>query len=185
MKKVLLIALCVLSSVFVACGGGGSSSEPVSLSVVTPATESSFRAGESIDFVLEATSFNLAAPFNLRNQNINRHHPGEIEVSDDIVEIDLVDDGQEGSQDSSSHDDSDDSHSDDVEVNPNAREGHYHVYLDAASGDDPHLTSWQYNDSFDLSGDIATGMHSLRFELRDNSHAPVGIETIYFFQVVE
>ena len=122
----------------------------------------------------------------MRSQNINRDHPGDAPDNDSIIDNVIEESSPTTSEDTITHDDGgDDSHVDEVAINPDAREGHYHVYLDSASGDDPHLTSWQHNDSFELSEDISTGMHSLRFELRDNSHAPVGIETIYFFEVVE
>ncbi|MCB9029612.1 MAG: hypothetical protein H6619_01060 [Deltaproteobacteria bacterium] len=69
------------------------------------------------------------------------------------------------------------------ELNPDANEGHYHVYLDDADGTDHHLTSWQIDDSYQLPAELESGTHTLRFELRDNNHVKVGPEDVVFFDV--
>ena len=71
----------------------------------------------------------------------------------------------------------------DMAMNPNAKEGHYHVYLNDGSGTDPHVTAWSSEGSYQLPDTLEAGTHSLRFELRDNNHVMVGVETVLFFDV--
>ncbi len=71
-------------------------------------------------------------------------------------------------------------------TSPYANLGHYHVYLDDASGTDPHLTAWTYEGEFQLPDELSPGTHSLRFELRDSYHTPLsvaGSEAVLFFKV--
>ncbi|MEZ4755011.1 MAG: hypothetical protein R3A13_12035 [Bdellovibrionota bacterium] len=72
------------------------------------------------------------------------------------------------------------------ETNPDAVEGHYHIYLDAETGTDPHITAWVAQGEYSLPTNIASGTHSLRFELRDNEHLRLGTadsEAVLFFNV--
>ena len=69
------------------------------------------------------------------------------------------------------------------ELAPGSRDGHYHVYLDSARDDDPHVTDWHHHLEYELPLEIAPGTHTLRVELRDNDHQSVGIDDIVFFTV--
>jgi hypothetical protein len=73
------------------------------------------------------------------------------------------------------------------ETNPFAIEGHMHIYLDGGAGSEPHITSWSYATPLTIPADLAPGTHSLRVELRDNEHTPVGSEhdQFYVFEVVD
>lgn len=65
-----------------------------------------------------------------------------------------------------------------------ARTGHYHIYLNSAEGTDAHTTAWTEQGNYQIPETLPAGMHSLRFELRDNMHVQVQAETILFFEVV-
>lgn len=99
----------------------------------------------------------------------------------------LEEDSHSNSDDSHEHGDDESDHSHDSSaVNPAATEGHYHLYLDEASGTDPHITAWSYEGEYQLPDDISPGTHSLRFELRDNNHTRIGTagaEAVIFFEV--
>ena len=51
--------------------------------------------------------------------------------------------------------------------------GHYHVYLDDASGDDYLLTGAQPTTRVIVPGNITDGTHPLRVSLHNNDHSPV------------
>lgn len=72
------------------------------------------------------------------------------------------------------------------ETNPLARNGHMHVYLDGASGADAHITTWSYITEVKLPEDLAPGMHSLRLELRDDTHTIVNpdLDEYLYFEIV-
>ena len=193
-KTIIVLAFLTLFS----CGGSSdssdSSSSGINLSIISPESNSELRAGDTISFELSLDDFNLAPPFNLRSIDLGsvdtKDHPGdEDDTSSDTsnTQTDTSDPQEDSSNDSTSEEE--DEHDDEVsETNPDAREGHYHVYLDDAAGDDEHLTSWDAQGEYQLPSDITEGAHSLRFELRDNNHAIVGApdsEAIMFFSIIE
>lgn len=63
--------------------------------------------------------------------------------------------------------------------------GHYHVYLNDDSGNDPHVMGWTTTVDFPLPADLAVGPHSLRVELRDDRYRIIGVEDVLFFRCVE
>ncbi len=123
-------------------------------------------------------------------EELHLHDDGSLHdhASDEIVGT--ADESTSTSSEDHGHTDSeaDTEHSHDTsETNPFATHGHMHIYLDGGMGSEPHITSWAQQTPISLPADIAPGMHSLRLELRDDSHTPVGQEhdQYYFFEVVE
>jgi hypothetical protein len=117
-----------------------------------------------------------------------------IEVTDSHSHDDIMTTSSEEHSDEHSetaaHDDSEaaDGHDhDSTATNPAATQGHMHIYLDGGSGSDKHVTSWSNATPITLPADIAPGMHSLRIELRDDSHTVVDPESDQFlmFEIVE
>ncbi len=163
----LLARGLVLCSALSGCGSSSGDGSNVRLEIIRPASDSSFAAGQVLVYELRAVNFTFAVPHDRRRGSL-RDHP-------------VVD------EDSANHmADSEDHMHDPNETNPDAREGHYHVYLDDASGTDPHLTAWTSVGVYHLPENIQAGTHSLRFELRDNNHVPLGTpgsEVVLFFQV--
>jgi hypothetical protein len=155
----LLLTLSTIISLTGCGSSSGSSSSDVSLRITSPAQDSIYSAGSMINFELETINFKLNAP----HDHNNGHHHSLITRHDHPVK--------------------EDPHHHHSEKNPDAREGHYHVYLNDASGKDPHLTAWSNTAGYQLPANIQKGTHSLRFELRDNDHIPVGVEAILFFSV--
>ncbi len=181
---VLITTLVVLTLILLCCGGSSSSNTDVD--IISPEQNTSFKAGETISYKLTFNNFNLSPPFDaiplpnsplrnsplhnfpLRNFRLLKDHPEE--VNNDNSHTDEL---------------ASDSHHNAGLTNPDAKEGHYHVYLDSSSGEDPHQTLWQKSGSFVIPNDISIGSHSLRFELRDNSHIPTGLEEFLFFEITE
>ena len=146
-KYILSISLLLLSTTqILACGG--SSSEQASISVSSPQAGKAVFAGAIINFVVRTSNFDLVDPSAHAHTAFRDH--GEIEEPQDHHEDEAA------------------------TSDPDATEGHYHVYLDDAQGSDPHLTAWTHEGSYTLPTTIAVGEHSLRFELRNNHHIPVG-----------
>ncbi len=110
-------------------------------------------------------------------------HSEEEHVDDEHVEDEHTEEADDILT-TTSDDHAEDEHShDSAETNPDATEGHYHVYLDDATGADSHSTLWTTTGTFEIPADTANGTHSLRFELRDNNHVKVGPEAVLFFEV--
>lgn len=65
-----------------------------------------------------------------------------------------------------------------AEEHANVQEGHYHVYLDDADGDDEHVTAWTHSVDYTLPEDLTEGAHTLRVNLRDNGHSDLGINAV-------
>ena len=189
------ISLVALAMTAIACGSSDGSSTAATLKIMSPEAGSVYTAGDAVEYEIETLGFVLAPPFNKRSL---RDHPGEEEMTHEDSHADSHGSSHEDmstpeehqdDHDTMPHEHESDAHSDDHgadDTNPTAREGHYHVYLDAAAGSDPHLTSWSYIDSFELPADLTPGTHTLRFELRDNNHMLVGStgsEAVLFFEV--
>ncbi|MDD2943040.1 MAG: hypothetical protein PHC51_08760 [bacterium] len=159
MKKATLILSSLAFLLASGCGSSDGSDEPA-IHIVSPDDDASYRAGEGIIYAIHVDNFSLAVPLNLRSA---LRHAGEEHSTTDM--------------DMSS-----------TETNPEAREGHYHIYLDDHAGADSHVTAWTEEGVFELPLEIEPGHHSLRFELRDNEHIIVGTpesEASVHFMVVE
>lgn len=255
MTSFMVTSLAILSIIATSCGSTRTDTTP-KMTIISPAQDSVYKAGDTIEYSLELDRFTLAAPYNMRSlaKSITKHdgsdhsddasgtesnqaaaeettesgssdETGQSTAGSETDAEPQSDDPTTGeevtpspttsptsssetsdevasntetatpspsaeSDDSMTHDDTDgstDTHSHDTTAtNPSAREGHYHVYLNDASGSDPHITDWNYTGSFPLPANLAPGTHSLRFELRDNEHTPVGTdwsEAVLFFVV--
>ncbi|MCB0354410.1 MAG: hypothetical protein KDD64_12825, partial [Bdellovibrionales bacterium] len=134
-KSVLLFAVILQ---LCSCGGGGSQSSEVGLQAELDSSRS-FAPGEAVPFTVSTTNFTLVPPFNMRGLQPRHHEGSEHEDSETDHEIsDEIETGNSGD---------DHSHVNGV-LNPDAREGHYHIYLDDAEGSDPHLTAWSSSGSY-------------------------------------
>jgi hypothetical protein len=163
------LCLLVLSLAFSACGGsGGSSSDSTSdnlpkIAVVAPAEGAVVSAGSTIEYQLSVQNFELMQP--MPSGVHSPKHNGVVHEEGDA--------GHDGEG----------SHGDDEATDGIPREGHLHIYLDEQQN---HLTAWSASGQVAIPSTTTTGMHSLRFELRDNSHGLVGTpesEAILFFEV--
>ncbi|MCB0329884.1 MAG: hypothetical protein KDD70_09475 [Bdellovibrionales bacterium] len=182
--------------------------------VLSPSEGAMFAPGAEIQLQLETENFMLAVPFNLRallrhgvssdsaelealeqaaidQGYVEASHDHSDEEGHSDEEEDVTDDHSVGetseSEESHEHEhgtDADHSHDSDA-MNHTADEGHYHIYLDDASGTDAHLTAWTTEVTYQLPEGVSPGTHSLRIELRDNSHVLVGAETVFFFEIEE
>lgn len=62
---------------------------------------------------------------------------------------------------------------DDDHDHPAGTAGHYHIYLDDADGDDPHVTAYSTKVSYVLPDDLSEGTHTIRVTLRNHDHTPL------------
>ena len=205
--------ICVFFALsLAACGGSSGGGEDFTgvvgeggqkLVVMDPTDNAVFAPGDTITMTIHTENFSLAAPFDRRPEGgITKHHidPNEVDIealaeaaeAAGIVEVHPHSEGEpahsHGEEEMHMHEegghDMDDGHAhDDNSLHGDAKEGHYHIYLNDAAGSDPHVTAWSSVAEFTLPEDIPAGNHSLRFELRDNTHVKVGAETIFFFSV--
>lgn len=223
MTSFMVTLLLVMTIVAASCGSTRTDTTP-KMTIISPAQDTVYKAGDTIEYALEFDRFTLVAPYNMRSlaKRITKHdgsdHSSEEASSADSStngiassETDTIAAGQEPTTpeaddtltvtssptETAEATDQEASQtptpqvtqaSDDISsaTNPSAREGHYHIYLDEATGSDAHVTNWNYTGSFTIPGGITPGIHSLRFELRDNEHTPVGTdwsEAVLFFVV--
>jgi hypothetical protein len=184
--------VCIMS-LLVVTGCGDSGDDPL-ITITAPRNGGSVQAGGTIDLQVRTNDFQLSVPFNQvgnpatsvgslgRGEGFTLlHHTAEDEseavdehsenmVEDSAESVDATHEANESDQDGDSH-----GH-DDGTTNPTARQGHYHVYLDSGTGTDPHLAVWSEQVTITLPSGIAPGEHSLRIELRDDYHVPIGSE---------
>lgn len=223
MTSFMVTSLVIMTIVAASCGSTRTDTTP-KMTIISPAEDSVYKAGDTIEYALEFERFTLVAPYNMRSgaKNITKHDGSDHSTEDsssadssssgiDSSETDSSAAAQEtatpeaeetltvnpspnetaettGQEASETPTPQVTQASDDISsaTNPSAREGHYHIYLDEATGSDAHITNWNYTGSFTIPGGITPGIHSLRFELRDNEHTPVGTdwsEAVLFFVV--
>lgn len=201
------VALCLAVS---GCGGSSGGGDEAGVSIISP-TASTFRAGESFLLEVETTNFTLSAPPNLAqsapagfvgslqrsfSESAVLHTTGEAhshEVSGEgstgmEAHTDEASGVSSTEMEAHTHSDNSDQHSHNSnETNPNATQGHMHIYLDGGAGSDAHITSWSNVTEVQLPVDLSVGTHSLRIELRDDFHTLVNPESDEFliFEVVE
>ena len=209
----LFLPLLVLS--LFGCGGSsssdaalGSGDTPV-IRVATPLADQRFRAGDTFTLSVLLTNFTLNTPADrdpnetetsvgalksastlLKDHSQPEHtetHEDSAESSDPMVEHHNDAHGDEeshqhGTESESSHDHD---HGNTDTTNPDARQGHMHIYLNDAAGSDPHITAWVSDVPIELPADLPAGMHSLRIELRDDNHVIVdnGLDEFFFFEI--
>jgi hypothetical protein len=184
------LSVAILLACTMGCGSDSGSSATAQISIQSPSEDVEVRAGDVISYRLMLTNFVLAPPFSHRETQRNHPedsaeegavHDVEAEATEDHHEQPVDEHGEEAAHPDDGHDHGG------SESNPSAREGHYHIYVDDAAGTDPHLTRWATEDSFEVP-ELPSGTHSLRFELRDNNHVPIGTpgsEAVLFFRVLQ
>lgn len=184
-----------------ACGCGGSSGSSLTFSgtageqgqrilIMDPVSDAIFSPGQSIAFMLHTENFTLQAPPSHADKHVTDADNLDVEALREAAEAaGLLEDEHEHQEETASASAPEPEHADDGHthdsnsVHGHATAGHYHVYLDAASDTDPHVTAWSHELEYSLPAEIEPGPHSLRFELRDDQHVKVGAETVYFFIV--
>jgi hypothetical protein len=144
---------------FVITGCGDSDSDSASVYISSPPSESSFSAGEDFTLSLIVSNFTLNRPTGM-NPAITGTQTGAL------------------SSVHAKH--GDDPHGGDL-TNPSATQGHVHIYLNDGSGMDSHITAWNSEVSVTLPNDLPIGMHSLRIEMRDDNHVPLGSDKDDYF----
>ena len=183
-RLLLITSVCSLCFV-VACGGSASRivDEP-SIEILQPSNDQVFQAGEVLLLSLQTENFSLGPPVNIAADD-PRSILGSLArqaIQEDAHQDEHGHEEEGGeSPDLSSHEHSE------VNSNPAARQGHVHVYLDDAEGSDTHITAWVYEIPIHLPSDLNPGVHSLRVELRDDSHTLVDsrFDEVVFFEVLE
>ena len=105
-------------------------------------------------------------PLKLLLNNFTLHDPGEHDHSDAAQHMDSA-------------------HAGEADDHSGVFEGHYHVYLDTDDDSAEHLTAWDSSYYYQLPGNIAPGMHTLRVSLRGSDHHALGIEHEVEFEVIE
>lgn len=156
--KTLNILTIVTLTIFLGCGSSGGGDDSLSLRILSPAGGEQFSPGASVPYELEVGAVMLMEPGDPSAHLSTMNASGEMD--EHMMEID------EGAHSTDDY------------------QGHYHVYLDDKTGTDEHLTAWTKSGVFKLPDDIVPGLHSLRFELRDNQHVPyIGIEDTVVIEV--
>ncbi len=65
----------------------------------------------------------------------------------------------------------------------NPENGHYRVYLDGNDGESFFAKSGDENLVYQIPASLESGIHTLRFEVLDQSGTPNGAETVFSFRV--
>lgn len=150
-----LAPLGVLTTLVAGLSGCIQAPPPPTVAVASPAEGTAYPPGGTITLSLVVTNFELTDPDAAAAKGLTRHDNGDADHAADHASMEY------------------------------ARQGHYHIYLDQASGSDDHVTAWTESVDVPLPADLAAGEHTLRIELRDNEHNPVGVETTWTFVCVE